>query len=270
MGDCDPSEVVIEPPILSCTGGKPIELVFEYTGLGCEANPANPQGGKFTCSGNPAGAEPVQLVVEDANADPSTETINIGDFVSITPSGDKFDSQTDFEIIQGGSALQDLSMHLSCSQDLNVGDRFGSLILRVFVPGTDSGGMGGMGGMGGGGGGVEAVVAVFKEIKGKEFKFDIDNTGGTDVTIVRITTLWPTGVNGVLTEIKRGKSKIYDTDTPVSPAAITTWIDTESKRLIKNGEKKEFKLKFKNDADTNLGNYSVEIEFDTGTIVTIS
>ncbi len=69
----------------------------------------------------------------------------MGDFVTITPSGDKFDAQTDFDIKQGGLVIQDLSMHLSCSQDLNVGDRFGSLILRVFIPGESGGGMGGMG-----------------------------------------------------------------------------------------------------------------------------
>jgi len=133
------------PPQLSCDDGKPVELVFEYTGEACEANPANPQGGKFTCSGDPAGAAPVQLMVEKSNTDPSDESINVGDFVTITPSGDKFDSQTDFQVKQGGQVLQNLSMHLSCSQDLNVGDRFGSLILRIFVPGAGGGGMGGMG-----------------------------------------------------------------------------------------------------------------------------
>jgi len=133
------------PPQLSCDDGKPGELVFEYTGEACEASPANPQGGKFTCSGDPAGASPVQLIVEKANTDPSDETINIGDFVTVTKAGDKFDSQTDFKVMQGGQVIQDLSMHLSCSQDLNVGDRFGSLILRIFVPGVGGGGMGGMG-----------------------------------------------------------------------------------------------------------------------------
>ncbi len=128
---CEAGECV---PPLSCSDGKPAVLVFEYTGQGCEAAPGNPQGGQFTCVGDPAGAAPVQLVVDVANADPSTESIGVGDFVSITPSGVEFDAQTDFDIRQGDAALQDLSIHLSCSQDLNVGDRFGSLILRVFVP----------------------------------------------------------------------------------------------------------------------------------------
>jgi hypothetical protein len=136
-------------PPLSCDDGKPIELVFEYTGQACEDSPANPQGDRFTCLGDPSFTGPVQLVVEDADADPSDQSINVGDFVSITPSGDKFDAQTDFQIMQGGSVLQDLSLHLSCSQDLNVGDRFGSLTLRVFMPGEGGGGMGGMGGMAG-------------------------------------------------------------------------------------------------------------------------
>ena len=44
--------------------------------------------------------------------------------------------------------VQALSIHTSCSKELNVGDIFGSLELTVFVPGPSGGGMGGMGGMG--------------------------------------------------------------------------------------------------------------------------
>ena len=120
-----------------------------------------------------------------------------------------------------------------------------------------------------GGGGTAAVSAEFKQVKGKEYKFDIINTGNTDVIIERITLSWPTAVNGDLKEIKRGKSKIYDTDTPVSPATITSWQDKQDKRKIKSGETKEFKYKFENDADKNQGSYASEIEFDTGTVINL-
>ena len=53
------------------------------------------------------------------------------------------------------------------------------------------------------------------------------------MTIARITISWPDDVNGVLKEIKRGKSKIYDTDTPGPMAIITSWLDSGDKRLIK-------------------------------------
>ena len=42
-------------------------------------------------------------------------------------------SNTDFEVI-GSNGTQRMAIHLSCSQPVNVGDRFGSLILREFVP----------------------------------------------------------------------------------------------------------------------------------------
>ena len=148
VSDDDPATVYCEeipPPPLSCDDGKPIALTFEYTGGACEVAPGNPQEGKFTCSGTP-GAGAVQLTVESAFADPSTETINVGDFVTVTADG-KFDSQTDFTILQGGQSVQDISVHLSCSKPINVGDRFGALTLRVFTPGDSGGGMGGMGGM---------------------------------------------------------------------------------------------------------------------------
>ena len=143
---------VAPPPILSCADGKPATLVFEYTGEKCEARPANTQEGKFSCSGSPNKSKMVQLVVAGASTDPVDESIAIGDYVTVSPTGDKFDSQTDFQIMQGGRVVQDLSMHLSCSKPINVGDRFGSLTLRVFIPGNSSGGMGGMGGMGSMGG----------------------------------------------------------------------------------------------------------------------
>jgi hypothetical protein len=115
----------------------------------------------------------------------------------------------------------------------------------------------------------DEVTATIKEIRGKEYKFFIDNNSNVDVVIERITITWPTGVNGKLQEIKKGRSKIYDTDTPVSPATITVWIDSEDKRRIKVGEKKEYKFKFENDADLDASKYTVEIEFDDGSIATI-
>jgi 5'-nucleotidase len=70
-------------------------------------------------------------------------------------------------------------------------------------------------------------------------------------------------------EIKRGKDKIFDTATPNSPVTITTWSGNEDNRMIMMGDKKEFKLKFQNNADMTLGNYTVEIEFDSGTIICV-
>jgi hypothetical protein len=49
-------------------------------------------------------------------------------------SADKFGAETNVEIRQGSSVLQDLNFHTSCSVPLAVGDQFGSLLLTEFIP----------------------------------------------------------------------------------------------------------------------------------------
>ena len=39
-----------------------------------------------------------------------------------------------FEIRRGGHVLQDLKVHTSCSKSLEIGDQFGAVILRDYVP----------------------------------------------------------------------------------------------------------------------------------------
>ena len=50
--DEDRTTITVESPALSCDDGKPIALVFEYTGGSC-GDTTNPQEGKLECSGNP-------------------------------------------------------------------------------------------------------------------------------------------------------------------------------------------------------------------------
>jgi len=114
-----------------------------------------------------------------------------------------------------------------------------------------------------------ALSAELKEIKGKEYKLNIINNSSADATIVRMTVSWPDGTNGSLREVKRGKDKVYTSQSSSSPLTITIWEGKADKRKVKAGEKKEFKLKFENDADTSASSYSVEIEFDNGTVVTV-
>jgi hypothetical protein len=131
---CSASDTVVvtpEPyPQQSCADGKPVELVFEYTGESCASRPANDQSGKFKCSGTPRANAPVKLVVKDASVDPAGETIHVGDQVTVTAKGDKFKADGRFSVIQDGKTVQSLTIHLSCSKPLNIGDRFGSLTLR--------------------------------------------------------------------------------------------------------------------------------------------
>ena len=55
-----------------------------------------------------------------------------GDLVTFEATGDRLKSNLVFDIRQGSSTVQDLKIHTSCSKPLNVGDQFGSMILRGF------------------------------------------------------------------------------------------------------------------------------------------
>ncbi len=117
----------------SCDSGKPVRLDFIYTGEPCSAT-TNSQGGKATCSGNPAGAQPVMVVMtSDASSisvSPNTESIAVGDLVTIrTKNGAKFKSDIKFQIRRGGTPLQTLGIHTSCSKVLRAGDQFGAMLL---------------------------------------------------------------------------------------------------------------------------------------------
>ena len=70
---------------------------------------------------------------------PGGESINAGDLVTITAESGKtkLESNTKLEIMQGGTLLQELEIHTSCSQPLNIGDQFGSLVLVGFIPGDE-------------------------------------------------------------------------------------------------------------------------------------
>jgi hypothetical protein len=121
----------------SCADGKPKALTFRYTGSSCAAT-TNFQNGKFLCSGDPAGAQPVQVVLtadlSAATISPITETIPVGGEFTVTATGTNLKANTYFAIKKGGSVLQSLAIHTSCSQQLEVGDVFGSLVLTGFVP----------------------------------------------------------------------------------------------------------------------------------------
>ncbi len=135
----DMATVTVEPPPASCADGKPRAVVFEYTGEACAASD-NDQGDKAKCSGDPGFREPVFIVYTGKDPDkitvsPSDQSIFIGDLVTVEATGrDRLHASTKLEIRQGTDLLQSLEIHTSCSQPLNVGDQFGSLILREFIP----------------------------------------------------------------------------------------------------------------------------------------
>ncbi len=130
--------VTVQEPPKTCDDGKPTALVFEYTGQSCAAS-NNTQGGKTDCTGDPGAASPVEVVItKDADkisVTPAGESLAVGGLVTIARSdGNRFASETTFDVRQGGATLQSLTVHTSCSAPLNVGDQFGSMILREFIP----------------------------------------------------------------------------------------------------------------------------------------
>ena len=133
------------PPVpeLDCTTKpkrKPQGLVFEYTGQDCSAS-NNTQEKKAKCEDKAslAGGD-VEVFYKGKDRkkvgiDPTGEVVGVGELVLL----DAFDrkklhSKSKIEIRRGGVTLQKLEIHTSCSKPLQVGDQFGSLILREFIP----------------------------------------------------------------------------------------------------------------------------------------
>lgn len=127
-----------EPKVGECSMGEPIGLVFEYTGASCAAT-TNDQEGKVKCSGDPAGAPAVQIVLtkdeEKMTLIPSGQSVAPGTQLTLWSAEDKeLKDKVKLEIRQNGTALQSLEIETSCKKPLNIGDQFGSLLLREFVP----------------------------------------------------------------------------------------------------------------------------------------
>ncbi len=123
---------VVEPPG-SCDDGDPKTLVFEYTGEGCGAS--NNTQTKDDCFGDPGGALATVTVTKDEDEVTASPTsgIDIGDEITVTTSKDDLPSEIELDVT-GPGGTQTLAIHTSCSDNLIVGEQFGSLILRVFVP----------------------------------------------------------------------------------------------------------------------------------------
>jgi hypothetical protein len=111
-------------------------LQFKYTGASCAAS-NNPQSGKATCSGDPAGAEPVRIIVTSKDGkttyyDSLVDSVDLGEtFTAAAPAGKSFAADTVVRIYKGGTLLQTLGIHTSCSQPIAVGNKFGSLELTA-------------------------------------------------------------------------------------------------------------------------------------------
>ena len=135
---------VLVPPA-SCADGKPQKLKMIYTGDDCSASSHSQDPGKVSCNGDPADTTPVRIMATSKeNPFDSKAKVWFTGFVALddpflidahNAGKTKLGANTYVTIWDGGgNVLQTLLFHTSCSQPLNVGDRFGSLILDQFIP----------------------------------------------------------------------------------------------------------------------------------------
>jgi len=139
------------PPAGSCEDGdRPYQLEFEYTGDDCSEGSSNSQKG-FDCFEPETpiinGVFPVQIVPVGKDGKDPGYTVYPGLLsppyeqpVTFTATGSRLKAESWFKVVQtedgNEQELQFVKMHTSCSQPLIVGDEFGSLILKGFIPET--------------------------------------------------------------------------------------------------------------------------------------
>jgi hypothetical protein len=126
-------------------GLKPQVLTMEYTGQGCENSHNSQDPKKAWCDGDPGSAQEVWIIAtDDPRFDPKKAKVWFMGYVKLGQTFDidarsvvgetRLKSNTYVNILNSpdGEILQSIGFHTSCSQPLNVGDQFGSLVLEYL------------------------------------------------------------------------------------------------------------------------------------------
>lgn len=146
--DSDPSTVVIQADYCE-SKLKPSVLTMELVGGGADDSNHSQDSGKVNVSGSDVLAGPVYIIATDKD-DPYNRkahiwfqgTANIGETFEVSAIGvnkdDKLKGNTlifiyDADPSLGGTLIQSIEFHTSCSQTLNSGDQFGAVELVDFV-----------------------------------------------------------------------------------------------------------------------------------------
>jgi len=116
--------------------GKVTLLNLRYTGAGCEGSDNTQDPSKVTCTGGAASASPVRIVVTDKDEnyqylDTGAANVGLGDIVDVLASDGgrtEFKAETLVKIYNAaGDLIETVLFHTSCSQPLNLGDKFASI-----------------------------------------------------------------------------------------------------------------------------------------------
>lgn len=165
--------------------GRVTQMILEYTGQGCSASSHSQEPKKVKCSdGQPADPN-VDIDITDKKGKRdwgSALNIPIGGVVlaAATNAGkDNLDSETLVRIYNANTAVlvQEVIFHTSCSQPLNVGDQFGSMLLTSLTT-TEGGTVG-----------SDTCITELPGLPGPfdvEYTYTITNNGSTDLTDVNV------------------------------------------------------------------------------------
>lgn len=117
--------------------------------------------------------------------------------------------------------------------------------------------------------GPGSVSATKYEVKDKQVKVTVTNTGTAAVFLESLTQNWP-AANGNLVQIKLDGDVEYNVSTSGGSISLTTaqLPADPNKRKIDHNSSDVYTLIFANNADTNLANYSGTVTF-SGTTLTI-
>ena len=129
-----------------CRGyARPQVLTMEYTGDDCSAMHHLQDPSQIICNGDPAMATPVRILSSN-DPDPfnagafvwfdGTVELNATFEIDATRAGmTRLTGETWVHVLTAENAvLHSVRFHTSCSQPLHLGDQFGSVVLRAFIP----------------------------------------------------------------------------------------------------------------------------------------
>lgn len=110
------------------------------------------------------------------------------------------------------------------------------------------------------------------EVKDKQVKITILNSGGADAFLTALTLTWPQATNGNLLQIKLDGDVIYNGGAIGGGSAnlsTAQLVADQNKRKINHGSSDVYTLIFANNADPNLGHYTGTVTFGSGTLTVL-